>query len=71
MIDSHTHLFLCEQPDAELVEAAREAGVRRMLNVGLGRLQRAAIAAAEAHDGVFATVGCHPTSADGLRRGRR
>lgn len=70
MIDSHTHLFLCEQPDAELVEAAREAGVTRMLNVGLGDdSNEQAIAAAEAHDGVFATVGSHPTSAEGFDGG--
>lgn len=64
MIDSHTHLFLCERPEAELVEAARRAGVNRMLNVGLGDgSNEQAIAAAERHDEVFATVGCHPTSA--------
>ena len=64
MIDSHTHLFLCERPEADVVAAAREAGVGRMLNVGLGGDSNAtAIAAAERHEGVFATVGCHPTSA--------
>ena len=64
MIDSHTHLFLCERPEAEVVAAARQAGVTRMLNVGLGGdSNAAAIAAAERHEGVFATVGCHPTSA--------
>jgi TatD DNase family protein len=64
MIDSHTHLFLCERPEADLVESAREAGVKRMLNVGLGSDSNGtAIAAAERHEEVFATVGCHPTSA--------
>ncbi|HXV05789.1 MAG TPA: TatD family hydrolase [Solirubrobacterales bacterium] len=67
MIDSHTHLFLCESPEAELVERAREAGVTRMLNVGLGgEANERAIAGAERHEGVFATVGCHPTSAQGF-----
>ena len=37
MIDSHTHLFLCERPESAVVAAAREAGVSRILNVGLGR----------------------------------
>jgi TatD DNase family protein len=37
VIDSHTHLFLCEPSEDELVARAREAGVTRMLNVGLGR----------------------------------
>jgi len=64
MIDSHTHLFLCERPEADVVAAAREAGVGRMLNVGLGGETNAeAIAGAERHEGVFASVGCHPTSA--------
>ena len=64
MIDSHTHLFLCEPPEDELVAAAREAGLKRMLNVGLGReTNEVAIAGAERHEEVFASVGCHPTSA--------
>ncbi len=67
MIDSHTHLFLCERPEADIVANALEAGVRRMLNVGLGGESNAkAIGAAERHEGVFATVGCHPTSAQGF-----
>jgi len=67
MIDSHTHLFLCERPEGQVVAAAREAGVERMLNVGLGADSNAeAIAGAERHEGVFATVGCHPTSAKGF-----
>jgi len=67
MIDSHTHLFLCESPESELVERAEGAGVERMLNVGLGGGANAeAIASAERHESVFATVGCHPTSASGF-----
>jgi TatD DNase family protein len=67
MIDSHTHLFLCERPEADVVAAAREAGVRRMLNVGLGGDANVeAIAATERHEGVFASVGCHPTDAGGF-----
>jgi TatD DNase family protein len=64
MIDSHTHLFLCERPEDELVGAALEAGVTRMLNVGLGGPENVAvIAAAERHETVFASVGRHPTDA--------
>lgn len=67
MIDSHTHLFLCERPEAEVVAAALEAGVERMLNVGLdGESNGKAIAAAECHESVFATAGCHPTEAVGF-----
>lgn len=67
MIDSHTHLFLCERPEGEVVAAAGEAGVVRMLNVGLdGESSAAAIAAAGRHESVFATAGCHPTEAAGF-----
>jgi TatD DNase family protein len=67
MIDSHTHLFLCERSEGEVVAAAREAGVERMLNVGLdAESNKQAIAGAERYEGVFATVGCHPTEATGF-----
>jgi len=67
MIDSHTHLFLCERPEDELVASAREAGLTRMLNVGLGGEANAmAIAGAERHEDVYASVGCHPTEAGGF-----
>ncbi len=67
MVDTHAHLGLCEPDDAELVAAARAAGVRRILTVGLDEAtNRDAIAAAEAHDGVFASVGRHPSSAEGF-----
>jgi TatD DNase family protein len=67
VIDSHTHLFLCERPEAEVVEAANEAGVKRMLNVGLdAESNQAALAAAARYESVFATVGCHPTEAAGF-----
>jgi TatD DNase family protein len=67
MIDSHTHLDLCEPPNAELVAAAVEAGVRRMLSVGTtGASSRAALAAAEDFPQVYAAVGRHPNSARGF-----
>jgi TatD DNase family protein len=67
VIDSHTHLHLCEPPDAELVEAAFEAGVKRMLTVGTnGATCRAALAAAEAFPQVYAAVGRHPNEATGF-----
>jgi TatD DNase family protein len=67
MIDSHTHLFFCERPEAEVVASAEEAGVRRMLNVGLDEPTNLhAIASAELYESVFATVGRHPTEAAGF-----
>jgi TatD DNase family protein len=67
MIDSHTHLHLCEPPDAELVQAAVEAGVNRIVTVGTdGESCRAALAAAEDFPEVFAAIGRHPNSATGF-----
>jgi TatD DNase family protein len=67
VIDSHTHLDLCEPPDAELVAAAAAAGVTRMLTVGIdGSSCRAALAAAEAFPQVYAAIGRHPNAAKGF-----
>jgi len=67
MIDSHTHLDLCEPPDTELVAGALEAGVTRMLTVGIdGASCRAALAAAERFPQVYAAVGRHPNAAAGF-----
>ncbi|HTU79695.1 MAG TPA: TatD family hydrolase [Solirubrobacteraceae bacterium] len=70
MIDSHTHLHLCEQPNAELVAAADAVGVTRMLTVGIdGASCRAALAAAEDFPQVFAAIGRHPNAAKGFDEG--
>jgi TatD DNase family protein len=67
VIDSHTHLHLCEPPNAELVEAADAAGVTRMLTVGIdGASCRLALAAAEDFPQVYAAIGRHPNAARGF-----
>jgi TatD DNase family protein len=67
VVDTHAHLGLCDADEEELVAAAREAGVSRILTVGLGEDSNpAAVASAEAHDGVFAAVGRHPNGATGF-----
>jgi TatD DNase family protein len=67
MVDTHAHLSICEPPDDELVAAARDSGVRRILTVGLDEASnREAVQAAEAHEEVFASVGRHPNSAAGF-----
>ncbi len=67
MIDSHTHLHVCQPDDAELVAAAVEAGVNRMLTVGTnGATCRAALLAAERFPQVFAAIGRHPNEATGF-----
>jgi TatD DNase family protein len=67
MIDSHTHLDHGPAPEDELVAAAREAGVIRILTIGMDPGScRAALAAAERFEEVFAAVGRHPNSAEGF-----
>ena len=70
MIDSHTHLDRTPGEDADNVAAAREAGVRRILTIGMGvdgceRAQRQA----EAFDEVFFAAGHHPNDADNYAGG--
>jgi TatD DNase family protein len=67
VIDSHTHLHLCEGTTAELVAAADEAGVTRMVTVGTdGASCRTALAAAEDFPQVYAAIGRHPNQATGF-----
>jgi TatD DNase family protein len=69
VVDTHAHLALCEPEDDELVANAREAGVRRILTVGLGEdTNPGAVRAADEQDAVFAAVGRHPNSAAGFDR---
>ncbi len=66
MIDSHTHLASCAQPDEELVAAAVAAGVQRIVTVGTDAEScRLALAAAERFPEVYAACGLHPNEAAG------
>jgi TatD DNase family protein len=66
MIDSHTHLHVCKPDDADLVAAAEQEGVRRMLTVGTNPVTcRDALLAAERFPQVFAAIGRHPNEAEG------
>jgi TatD DNase family protein len=66
VIDSHTHLDTTPGTDAEIVAAARGAGVSRILTIGTSaESSRRAQAAAEAHDDVWFAVGHHPNNATG------
>ena len=65
-VDSHCHVHDARIPDgtAGAVASALESGVTTMITVGCDRAtSEAAIAAAAAHPGVFATVGLHPHEA--------
>ncbi|HWI23193.1 MAG TPA: TatD family hydrolase [Baekduia sp.] len=67
MIDSHTHLDFCDEPNAALVKQARAAGVTRMLTIGTEPEScRAALTAAAEFDDVYAAVGRHPNAVEGF-----
>ena len=67
MIDSHTHLDHLPIGEHEALEAAREAGVRRILTIGMDEASWAASRdAAERHDDVYFAAGRHPNHAAGF-----
>jgi TatD DNase family protein len=67
VVDTHCHLDHCEPPDSELVERAREAGLKRVATVGMdGESIERALAAADDHPEVFAIVGRHPHETAGF-----
>jgi TatD DNase family protein len=67
VIDSHTHLHVCKPDDTQLVAAAVDAGVKRMLTVGTNGLTcREALRCAERFPQVFAAIGRHPNEATGF-----
>ena len=71
MIDTHAHLDGCEEPATFLVERARAVGVSRIVTVGTGISScRAALAIAEAEEGVSAVLGIDPHQAGGSEAAR-
>lgn len=67
MIDSHTHLTSCREPEAELVAQAEQAGVKRLLTIGTDSDScRAALQIAEDFPQVYVGIGRHPNSATGF-----
>lgn len=67
MIDTHCHLDSCKPDAAELVAAARAAGVTRIATVGMdGPSIERSLAIAREHEGVVAIVGRHPNLAEGF-----
>lgn len=69
LVDSHAHVQLdnySTDRDAVLVRA-RNAGVHAVLVIGFDlKTSRDAVTLAEAHDGLYATVGMHPHDAKGF-----
>lgn len=63
-VDTHCHLQMLDEPDAELVAEAGADGVATLVCVGIDTsTTAAAIEAARAFDGVHATAGLHPHEA--------
>ena len=63
-MDTHCHLFLMEEEPAVAVEAARAAGVDRVICVGVDvESSRRSLEMADSLEGVFATAGVHPHDA--------
>ena len=69
LIDSHAHIQL-DKFDADrgtVLERAQEAGVHAIMVIGFDlETSRGAIALAEEHDQIYATVGMHPHDAKDL-----
>ena len=68
MVDTHCHLDSCKADDAELVDRALAAGVRRIATVGMddASIERA-LEASRRWPEVFAIVGRHPHNTDGWK----
>ena len=68
-VDTHCHPFLMEGEAEAVVAAARDAGVVRMISVGIDPATSArSLELAESFPGVFATAGVHPHTASGFDR---
>jgi TatD DNase family protein len=66
-VDTHCHLFLMDQEPAVAVEAARAAGVERLICVGVDPpSSMRSRELADSFEGVFATAGMHPHDASGF-----
>jgi len=67
MVDTHFHLDHIDAPPAHVVSRARKAGVDRMLAIGMtGESCRHALAAADAHEEIYVSVGRHPHESEGF-----
>jgi TatD DNase family protein len=65
--DTHCHLFLIDREPSVVVEAARAAGVDRLICVGVDPATSArSVELAASIEGVFATAGMHPHDASRL-----
>jgi TatD DNase family protein len=64
-VDTHCHLFLVDREPSLVVEAARDAGVERVICVGVDPATSArSLELADSIAGVFSTAGMHPHDAE-------
>jgi TatD DNase family protein len=67
VIDAHAHLDHGPEPPEALIAAARAAGVRRILAIGMDADScRTALALADEHEEVCVAIGRHPNLAQGF-----
>jgi TatD DNase family protein len=67
VVDTHSHLFLINNEPSGVVEAAKAAGVDRIICVGIDPQTSArSLELADSLPGVFATAGVHPHDASGF-----
>lgn len=61
MIDTHAHLYLCKEDNRVLLQAAYQAGVRRIIQIAVDSESSKEIVKDAGHiQGLYATVGIHP-----------
>lgn len=71
-VDTHCHLFLMDQKPEDVVRSAFEAGVERLVCVGVDvETTNRSVELARNLSGVFATAGVHPHTASGFDRDAR
>ena len=72
LIDSHAHIDLAEfnKDRDQVLERARQQGVRAVINVGLdAESSRKSLAMAKKYDDIFVAVGFHPHEAAKMKEG--
>ena len=67
MVDTHSHVARCQEGPGEILRQAGEAGLTRILSVGLDEENnREQIVLIDDHEIIYAAVGRHPNEADGF-----
>ncbi len=72
IIDTHAHLDMPEfdTDRASVIERAEQAGVKNIVTIGIDlKSSRIAVELAQAHPGVYAAVGIHPSEAERASEG--